>query len=117
MKKQTDDSIHKVLKEALLEKAPEGMVHRIMNQIVVQPVRRISVSPVKTKPVAVLLPVVTVLLLGVAFVFKPQSLFGVTFDPLVQLQIDPIWIALVTVLSLAFWMGILLRKYWEPLIK
>ncbi|MCB0497660.1 MAG: hypothetical protein KDC79_16065 [Cyclobacteriaceae bacterium] len=117
MKKQEEHSVEKLLKESLLEKAPEGMVHRIMSHIAVHPVRRISVSPVKAKPVAVLLPIFMLFLLGVGLVLKPQSWFSLSLDQYIQLNINPIWIAPVVILAITFWAGILLRKYWEPLTK
>lgn len=117
MTKDRELALQKMLKDTMIEKAPEGMVQRIMNHVKLHPVRRISVAPVKDKPIAALMPIITILILGAALIIKPQSWFNFSTDQYINLNINPIWIAPVVIFTLAFWAGILLRKYWEPYIK
>lgn len=117
MKKLEDKEFESLLKESMLEEAPKGMVARIMNHVMVHPVRRLTVQPVKAKPVAALLPLLTILLLGLALLLKPHSWVNFSMGQYLQLNISPIWIAPVAIFALAIWASILLRKYWEPYMK
>lgn len=112
MKSQEDKELHQLLTDTMMEKAPQGMVQRIMNRLALEPVRRLSVQPVKSKPIAALMPIIMLVILGVASVIKPQSWFTIPSIHLFELNINPIWIAPVVIFALAFWAGILLlRKY------
>jgi len=111
---EKDELIIKILKEGLLEKAPTGMVDRIMANVAVSPARRTSITAIEPNPlVAVLLPIIIALLVLVAAVLKVKSRFSFSLDQYLNLTINPIWIAPVVVFALTVWGYIIISKYIE----
>jgi len=113
MKELKDDKdFIKILEAGLLEKAPVGMIDRIMANVVVSPARRISIQPVEPRPFfAFIVTVLTLVLLLGAFIFKPHSNFSFSLNQYLSLAINPMWIAPVVAFSLTVWGYIILSKY------
>ena len=112
MKKlEQDDQTKSLLKNGLLEKAPEGMVDRIMATIAVSPARRLSIKPVEpVSNVAVIVPIITGILVAIAAFIKPESRFSFSLDQYINLNINPVWIAPLIVISLTVWGYIFIAK-------
>ncbi len=112
MKKlEKDDQVKSILENGLLEKAPEGMVDRIMATIVVSPARRLSIKPVEpVTNVAAIVPIITGVLVAIATFLKPESRFNFSLDQYITFTINPIWIAPIIVIALTVWGYIFIAK-------
>jgi len=112
MKKlEQDDQTKRLLKKGLLEKAPGGMVDRVMATIAVSPVRRLSIKPVEpVSNVAVIVPLISGILVAIAAFIKPVSRFSFSLDQYINIDINPIWIAPLIVISLTVWGYIFIAK-------
>lgn len=99
-----DQEIKKILVNGLLEKAPVGMVDRIMATIAVSPARRLTTRPIEPKPfMATLVPILTGILVAIAAFIKPDSRFSISWDRYLNLNINPIWVAPILIIALTIW--------------
>ncbi len=112
MKELKDDrKIKEMLKAGLLENAPVGMVDRIMSTIAVSPARRLATKPVEPNlHIATIILLITGVLVAIAIFFKTESSFTFNLDQYFSLNINPIWVAPMLVISLTVWGYILLTK-------
>lgn len=106
-----DTQIKKILKDGMLEKAPEGMVDRIMATIAVSPARRLTIKAVEPKSfIATIVPLFTGILVAIAAFIKPESRFAFSLDQYISLNINPIWVAPILAISAGLWAFIFFTK-------
>jgi small-conductance mechanosensitive channel len=105
MKKRTEDNeTKKILEHGLLQKAPVGMIDRIMATVAVSPARRLTTRPIEPKPfMATLVPILTGILVAIAAFIKPESRFSISWEQYLNLNINPIWIAPLLTIAFTIW--------------
>jgi len=104
-----DRKIKSIVEKGLYQKAPVGMMDRIMANLVVNPARRLSIKPVEPKPIiAILLPILIVFTLVLGLIAQPQSMFPHTWDLSINIYINPVWAAPILVTALSVWVYIII---------
>lgn len=112
MKRVEEKEVGKILKDTMFHQAPNGLVDRVMAHVALIPVKRTSIKPVEPTPVfAMAIAFVTVTLLIVAFLIKPDSWFSIPWENYFQFNINPIWVTPIIMISTTIWGYILLNKF------
>ncbi len=112
MKKlKSNTKIKKIVEYGLLEKAPIGMMDRVMANLAVSSARRLSIKPVEPKPIiAVLLPFLMIVFLALAVWLKPTSILPKSWNLAFDFTINPAWIAPIIVTAIAVWAYIVIEN-------
>ena len=110
--KDLDKDIIKIVKSTTLEKAPVGMIDRIMANVAVQTIRKLSVKPVKVHTFwAWSVLILTITLLLAAFFIQPDSSIYFNWlnkmSPRVEFNVNAFWLIPVCAISGAIWLFIL----------
>ncbi|MDH5366839.1 MAG: hypothetical protein OEW67_07625 [Cyclobacteriaceae bacterium] len=112
MKIVEEKEVGKILKDTMMHRTPNGFTDRIMAHVAVIPVKRTSIKPVEPTPVfAVIIALVTVVLLIIALLVKPVAWFSFPWENYFQLNINPIWMTPIIMISITIWGYILINKF------
>ncbi len=102
-----NNRVKKIVKQGLYQKAPIGMMDKVMANLTINPIRKLSVKPVEPQPYfAIILATVMIFILGVGLYLKPESLVSFSIDR----TINPVWVAPFIATACISWAYILVMK-------